>query len=448
VIASDDERGERLNEPKRVEPGEVLELHVEKAVFRGLGLARHEGQIVFVPRTFPGDRLRARVLSRERGFLRAGIEELLEATPARRPAPCPHAAACGGCAYQELGYEAQLGLKAEVVRESLGRAGVVWAGELPIHGSPEAGWRVRARLQLARSGARTRWGLLREGTHEVVPLEACLQLSERMNRAANALAEAAGSMGGAARRIGAIELAESADGKELVASLETDLPAGEVSRLSRLAGAVPWLSGLGAVGRTRAGHESYLSLAGEPWVHASCGPLRLRHHVRSFFQGNRFLLEPLARAVAAALPRGRPVLDLYSGVGLFALGLAPEARLVRAAETSRSAFEDALANAAAAGESRVAFERRDVRQALADWPSEPGECVVLDPPRTGAGPQVVDAIAARGPEVVVYVSCDPPTLGRDLRRFADRGYHVDRLEAFDLFPDTFHVETIARLTPP
>ncbi|MGE0454213.1 MAG: 23S rRNA (uracil(1939)-C(5))-methyltransferase RlmD [Vicinamibacteria bacterium] len=437
-----------MNERRQVEPGEVLELQVEKAVFRGLGLARHEGQIVFVPRAFPGDRVRARVLSRERGFLRAGIEELLEPTPARRDAPCPHAADCGGCAYQELGYEAQLGLKAEVVRESLARAGVPWAGELPIHGSPEAGWRVRARLHLLRRGARTRWGLLREGTHEVVPIDSCLQISERMNRAAKALAEAAGSMGGAARRIGAIELAESTDGKELVASLETDLPAGEVSRLSRLSGSVPWLTGLGAVGRTRAAHETYVSLAGEPWVHAACGELRLRHHVRSFFQGNRFLLEPLAQSVAAALPKGRPVLDLYSGVGLFALRLAREARLVRAAETSRSAFEDALANAATAGESRVAFERREVRHALADWPSEPGECVVLDPPRTGAGPQVVDAVAARGPEVVVYVSCDPPTLGRDLRRFADRGYRVDRLEAFDLFPDTFHVETIARLTPP
>jgi 23S rRNA (uracil1939-C5)-methyltransferase len=437
-----------VSERKRVEAGELLELEVEKAVFRGLGLARHEGQIVFVPRAFPGDRVRARVLSRERGFLRAGIEELLAPAPTRRGAPCPHAADCGGCAYQELGYEAQLAVKAEVVRESLGRAGVSWQGELPIQGSPEAGWRVRARLHLLRRGARGGWGLLREGTHEVVPIEACLQISERMNRAATALAEAAASMGGAARRIAAIELAESSDGTELVASLETDLPAGEVSRFSRLSGSVPWLTGLGAVGRTRAGHESYLSLAGEPWVHATCGSLRLRHHVRSFFQGNRFLLEPLAQAVAAALPKGRPVLDLYSGVGLFALSVAREARLVRAAETSRSAFEDALANASAAGESRVAFERRDVRQALAAWPSEPGECVVLDPPRTGAGPQVVDAIAARGPEVVVYVSCDPPTLGRDLRRFADRGYRVDRLEAFDLFPDTFHVETIARLTPP
>jgi len=167
--------------------------------------------------------------------------------------------------------------------------------------------------------------------------------------------------------------------------------------------------------------------------------------VRSFFQANRFLVDELAETVVDLVPPGGRVLDLYAGVGLFALPLARRADDVLAVEGNPFAADDAEANAREAGLPNVRVRRSDVLSALAACPAEPGERIVLDPPRTGAGRDVVSAIASRDPAVVVYVSCDPPTLGRDLKLFAAAGYRPERIEMFDLFPDTFHLEALARL---
>jgi tRNA/tmRNA/rRNA uracil-C5-methylase (TrmA/RlmC/RlmD family) len=188
-------------------------------------------------------------------------------------------------------------------------------------------------------------------------------------------------------------------------------------------------------------------LRGEPYVETNVLGVRLRSHVRSFFQGNRFLVEDLARAVADATPPGGVVLDLYAGVGLFALTLAARAESVRGAEINPTAVEDAAHNTQRARLGNVRIEPGDVRRALGSWRTQAGERVILDPPRTGAGPEVVRAVAERAPEAVVYVSCDPPTLGRDLRVFAAEGYRLEALQGFDLFPDTHHVEAVARLVP-
>ena len=145
-------------------------------------------------------------------------------------------------------------------------------------------------------------------------------------------------------------------------------------------------------------------------------------------------------------PEG-PVLDLYAGVGLFALALAERDDPVLGAELNPTAVEDARANIEANQKTNVRVRQGDVTEALAAWPAAPRECIVLDPPRTGAGAPVVRAVAARRPACVVYVSCDPPTLGRDLAVFAKNGYVPDTVQAFDLFPDTFHLETVVRLMP-
>jgi len=147
------------------------------------------------------------------------------------------------------------------------------------------------------------------------------------------------------------------------------------------------------------------------------------------------------------LPAGGSVLDLYAGVGLFALPLARQAERVRAVEASAMAVEDARWNAAQAGLRHVEVQRGDVAEALAQWPVGEKERIVLDPPRVGAGPLVVQRIAARRPEAIAYVSCDPATLGRDLKAFAAQGYAPDAVRVFDLFPDTFHLETLVRLVP-
>jgi 23S rRNA (uracil1939-C5)-methyltransferase len=431
--------------PAHLKAGDVVELDIEKAVYRGLGLARHEGQVVFVPRAIPGDRVRARVESVTPGYVRALTETVLRGSAERRTSPCPLFTRCGGCAYQDVTYPEQLRLKEAILRESLSRAGVRWEGEIPLRASPEEGWRTRATLHIEEAQGALRLGLHEEGSHRVVDLEACLQLSPDMNRAARALHAALDERRSDARRIHDVELAESTDGAQRVVCLETDLAPPQAIGLARLADAVPGLTGLSAMAADGRGRR-FLSLRGDPHVEAQVRGLRLRSHVRSFFQAHRFLLEDLVGEVVGLTPRGGTALDLYAGVGLFALALAEQADEVLGAELNPVAVEDARANIEASQRKNVRVRQGDVREALASWPASAGERIVLDPPRTGAGAPVVKAVAERRPEAVVYVSCDPPTLGRDLAAFARHGYAPDTVRAFDLFPDTFHLETVVRLT--
>jgi tRNA/tmRNA/rRNA uracil-C5-methylase (TrmA/RlmC/RlmD family) len=239
-------------------------------------------------------------------------------------------------------------------------------------------------------------------------------------------------------------VAESPAGDERVAAVSGALRPEDGPALAAAAAEVAGLTGLG-FWRERGNRRDFLLVRGDPHVHATVLGHRLRAHVASFFQANRFLVQDLTRAVVEWVPPGGPVLDLYCGVGLFSIPLAARGDEVRGAEVSEGSLFDASANGRDLPGAR--FFRADVEEALARWPREAPELVVLDPPRTGAGRAVVEAIVARRPAVVVYVSCDPPTLGRDLAEFARRGLRPDRMRAFDMFPNTFHLETLVRLVP-
>jgi 23S rRNA (uracil1939-C5)-methyltransferase len=228
-----------------------------------------------------------------------------------------------------------------------------------------------------------------------------------------------------------------------VACLSTALSPHEAPSLAPIGSGIDGLEGFGV----QAGRRLHW-LQGSPHVEAAVLGLSLRIHVQSFFQANRFLYEPLARRVLDLLPGAGRALDLYAGVGLFALPLAARGEgEVIAVERAATAVRDAEANVRRNHLEGIRVIRKDVASALAATPREAGERVVLDPPRTGLEREVVDLVAARRPEAVVYVSCDPPTLGRDLARFREQGYVPESVEVFDLFPDTFHLETVVRLRP-
>jgi 23S rRNA (uracil1939-C5)-methyltransferase len=427
-------------------PGDVVELDVEKAVYRGQGLGRHEGQVVFVPRALPGDRVRVRIEAGTGGFVRGRIEQLLGPAPGRRPAPCPLFDRCGGCAYQGYDYAGQLALKEAVLRETLARGRVEWAGPIVVHPSSEVGWRMRASLHVHYGADGLRLGLHEEGSHRVTDLETCLQLSPAMNAAQRALAKGLARRPDWARHVQDVDLGEAPDGGQLVASLETDLEPPAAAALAGLADDAPSLTGLGVVAGAGRGRR-FMPLRGEPWIDATVQGLRLRAHVRSFFQGNRFLLDDLVAAVTGLTPAGGSVLDLYAGVGLFALPLAARAERVRGIEIDAGAVGDAERNVERSGLANVRIERGDVAAALRALEAGADERVVLDPPRAGAGADVVRAVAQRRPLSIVYVSCDPATLARDLKGFAAEGYLPQAVELFDLFPDTFHLETVVALRP-
>jgi 23S rRNA (uracil1939-C5)-methyltransferase len=427
--------------------GDLIEVEIEKAVYRGVGLARHQGKVVLVPRALPGDRWRVRLSSVRPDYARAEAVQRLADGPSRRRAPCPHAERCGGCSYQELEPTAQPKLKAQILGEALERGRVRWPGGIETRSGPDRGWRTRASLHVAWAGHGPVLGFHEQGTHRVVDVESCGQLTPGLNRALTALRRALSHRRELRGLVSGVDLAEGGSGEGRVATVVVEDDRGaDVGVLGSLAEGTPELTGFGA--SFRGGRGRFELLRGSPFTWSEVAGSRFRVHAKSFFQANRHLVRELVDEVVSGLPEGEVALDLYAGVGLFALAVAPQFGRVLAAEVNPFAVADAVANQAAAGRrDALHFDRADVRQALASWPAAEGERVILDPPRAGAGREVVEAIVKRRPACVTYVACDPATLARDAAIFQERGFDVVRVVALDLFPETFHVEAVAQLRP-
>lgn len=424
-----------------IEPGGELALSIEKPAAGGRMLARHDGQIVLVAGAIPGERVVARVERAAKNVLYATVVDVIEASPDRRAVDGDPQ--CGGNVFSHIAYERQRLLKGEILRDALARIGRVPLNAAPhVAGSPEHGYRMRARLH-ARGG---RIGFFREGTHELCDagstgqlLPAAVQWSAEAERT---IAEA--------RLVGlsAMELSENIAGDERACHLLLDarVSAAPFARLADAGG----ITGLSAERADRRGIEI---LSGTPAVtdlvsiHADAAgpPLRLQRDVRAFFQGNRFLLEPLVRHVMSLVPAG-PVVDLYAGVGLFGLSLAAagyaQVTLVEGDPISgASLLENAKPFA-----SRVRVERRSVESFLkgAGERERGTGTVLVDPPRTGMSKEALAGIIRSAPARLVYVSCDVATFARDTRTLLDAGYELEQVSGMDLFPNTAHVEAIAR----
>lgn len=401
-------------------------------------LARHDGRIVLVAGAIPGERVRARVERTSRAVLWAETIEVLTASPDRRAPPCDPT--CGGALYAHIRYERQRQLKGEVVADAFRRIGKIDLGRPPeVASSPEHGYRLRARLHV-RGG---RAGFFREGTHALCDAAATGQLHAATMPAVTSLCsalEARLSDGDS------ITVAENVAATERVLHL---LP-GERGRLDDLR---PELSGLSDVtGVTVAGPSGPVVLAGsatvsdsatdlfgaDPPVDPSC---TWRRGAASFFQANRFLLGTLVRRALQA-GEGDFCVDLYSGVGLFAVALAARGSRVVAVESDPQGVADLSANAVPWGE-----RLRVVNATVETFARSPGDLrpdvVILDPPRTGASREALERVVRWRARRLVYVSCDAPTLARDAGRLAAAGYELRSVEAFDLFPNTPHVETLA-----
>ena len=440
-----------------MQPGADLTIEVERPVAGGRMLARHEGQIVLVWGAIPGERVRARIERVGRGVLYAETSEVLTPSVDRRDAGFDWR--CGGSVFAHIVYERQLRLKAEIIRETLGRIGHVRLQALPeVIGSPERGYRMRARLH-AHGG---RLGFFREGSRHLCDAGATGQL----------LPETVDWIAAAERvlqherltGLAGVEIAENASGNERACHLE--LQAGSsAAPFARLADAGR-VTGLSAACADRAGVER---LTGVPSVsdvvHVregdSTSALRFRRDARSFFQGNRFLLEPLVRHVVGLVPAG-PVVDLYAGVGLFGLALAVTGtENITLVEGDAASGADLKVNAEPYS-TRVLVECRSVESFLGlragrvgrSGPAgtmATGAMFIVDPPRTGLSKEAIGGIVKRRPARVIYVSCDIATFARDTRSLIDAGYELGGVTGMDLFPNTAHVETIAafaRAEPP
>jgi len=397
--------------------GDTVRLTVEKPAAGGEMLARADGQVVLISGAIPGEQVVVRVERIAKRVAHAKVIEVGDASPDRREAFADPR--CGGCLYSHIAYSRQLALKSEVIVDAFTRIAKIAPPNLPVvTPSPEEGYRMRARLHMRGP----RLGFFREGTHDLCDARQTRQLLPATCDALERLTAAARSLG-ATELIREIELSENIDGSERVAHFDSVQPL-ELRVLEALAE---------IDGFTRGPHVTDTLSFGERRI-------VLRRHVLAFFQGNRHLLHRLVEHVVDRLPNGGSVLDLYAGAGLFAIAAAVmRGASVTAVEGDRYAADDLQANAAAAG-GPIEAKRASVESFAASMNG--ADTVIVDPPRTGMTPPALDAVLRLRPRSLIYVSCDVATLARDARAIVARGYSLGPMQAFDLFPNTPHVETV------
>lgn len=441
-------------------------LTIDKLIYGGDGLAHlppdehGRGKAVFVPFVLAGEQVEAAPVEEKPGFVRARLDRLVAASPLRAEPPCPYYLRCGGCHYQHTSYEHQLEIKQAVLRENLARfAKLEWAGEITVHPSPPLHYRNRTRLQV-RTQPKFMLAYFRHGSRELLPVEQCPISSGLINSAISAIGELCREVHlsppeDPLHALREIEFFADASDQSLLAELYFDTSALN----ERQHGAIgidpaPWkraMPSLKALAlfdlsparqfrdpKLLASIDLESAKKAASLLYAAAGE-QYRVSAGSFFQTNRFLAEKMVELVAAGRG-GRVALDLYAGVGLFAVPLAKSFEKVIAVEASPSSAADLKHNSPA----NVRPVRETIDRFLAK-PTESPDLIVVDPPRAGLGEKVTRALLRLNAPRLTYVSCDPSTLARDLRALLEGGYDVEQIHLLDLFPQTFHVETLVQL---
>jgi 23S rRNA (uracil1939-C5)-methyltransferase len=370
-------------------------LTIEKLVYGGNGLARLDGKVVLTAFVLPGEVVRAEIERAKNDLWRGRLIEVLQPSPSRITPGCPYFRRCGGCQYQHIDYPFQLEQKREILREALMRVGKIeFSGEIGvISGEP---WHYRNRVQLHIDGGAV--GYFAQGSRDLCAIDHCPIASPKLNET-----------------IGKIEAQRATTALELFTN-ETEVQVNVIDRVPR-----PELTALASLGVT---------------TPIEYGGFRVSRN--SFFQVNRFLIDPLVECATAGA-KGEWAVDLYAGVGLFSAKLAERFAKVTAVESGGSAFRDLTHN------SPQAPVNANVEDYLAGLNETP-EFILADPPRAGLGKLVVKELARiRAPRLTI-VSCDPATLARDLQALLAENYRIDKITLVDLFPQTFHLETVVELS--
>lgn len=456
----------------KARPKQKIHLHITGLTHAGEGVGRHNGMAVFVPGTLPGETVLAEVVDLKRSYARGGLLEILEQSPARRRPPCPHYASCGGCRLQHVDYAEQLKLKTGLVRDSLARlAGLGEVNVLPALGMDQpwhyrnkAGFHAAVRdgkyeLGYYEEGSRTLAGIFREGGS---PSEGCLLVDEELNELAafiQKLLNKYGSTTGLNKRDGRffrhVVLRKAAGSGEMMAVLVTASGQWPESKVfvSELLAAFPGLASIMRnINDASSGPvfgQQFITLAGQDHITDRLGGLSFRISPASFYQVNPAQTLVLYEKVLAyaALTGAETVVDAYSGVGTIALYLAGHAKEVCGLEVDAQAVADARLNAALNQISNVEFLAGEAEKILPELAAQGlrPDVIVLDPPRAGCNQAVLEAVADMSASRVIYVSCDPGTLARDLRFLTGRGCQVREVQPVDMFPWTRHVETVVCL---
>lgn len=438
-----------------------MELKIEKLIYGGDGLARladektGRSKAVFVPFVAPGEVVDAAIEQEKPGFARARLERVVEASLQREEPPCPYFYRCGGCQYQHISYPEQVRIKAQILEETLARTAKLKL-ERPVqtHSAEPLHYRNRTRMRVVHA-PEFAVGYYRFGSHALQAVEQCPISSPLINRALGALwaAGKGGHIDGAVREV---QFFTNHDDTQILLEFYTEHGAkAELLRkvFETLRGTLPELAGAAVfegapsddgedqrapLTHAKAGDGAYF---GERSLQYRAGPNEYRVSAGAFFQTNRFLLDELIEVVTGNLSGGS-ALDLYCGGGLFTVPLAEKFEKVIAVEASPHSFSDLKGNAPQNVEawrgSALDFLRSRGRGFTPQF-------VVVDPPRAGLGEKTSQLLGQMSASRVTYVSCDPATLSRDMKVLVESGFRVEEAHLFDLFPQTYHLESVLHL---
>jgi 23S rRNA (uracil1939-C5)-methyltransferase len=421
------------------------EIHVtiESMAFKGYGVARVNGKVVFLPYTVKGEEAWVEIIDEKRDYMIGRVKEIVSSSPWRVTPPCPYFGRCGGCQWQHINHAIQGELKREILEETLKRlAGLHEIPPITLFPSPQPyGYRVRVQLK----GQQGRIGYYQEKSHRMIQIDRCPIAHPLINQIIPLLYETPSIFS----HMEEIEINVSPEEGRGILFLHplTSPPRGE-RVLSDFLQKHTILKGIAVARKGKTNHfgQPELDFTVSFDRNGQTKNLKLRTSPESFFQIHVDQNLRLIRTVIefGDVKEGENVLDLYAGIGNFTLPLASVARDVTGIEENRTAVKDANHNALANGLERCRFIHGKVEDVLKSSQIEKPDLILLDPPRTGCK-SVINPIVDLKPKRIVYVSCEPTTFSRDLRLFSDRGYTLQRLALLDLFPQSYHMEVVALL---
>jgi 23S rRNA (uracil1939-C5)-methyltransferase len=415
-----------------------MKLRIEKAIYGGDGLARvPEGKTVFVPGTLPGELVEVTIASDKRSFATSALDAVLEPSAERVSPGCEYVPRCGGCQYQHASPGFQSQLKLDILKETLTRAHLPMPNEIGSVAGPPWGYRNRIRLQVKGNALAYR----QRGSHNLLAVTHCPIAAPLLEQAVAAVERIAQETT-LASLCEEVEFFTNGEQDQMLVSPWSEKPRRVRDRsleafAERLRVEIPVLSGVGLSSQ----QSSTMMHWGERSLTYTVSGVPYRVSLGSFFQVNRFLVSKLLE-LATGNRSGRRAWDLYSGVGLFAQALAYET--VIAVESAGSSADDLKTNLENKRYKVVRSNTLDFLRSKAQGKEKP-ELIVVDPPRAGLGKEICALLASVAAPEMVYVSCDPATLARDLQSLLQSGYSVEKMGLIDLFPQTFHMETVTFL---
>jgi 23S rRNA (uracil1939-C5)-methyltransferase len=422
-------------------PAKSAVVEIEKPIYGGAFLARMEGKATFVPLTLPGEQARIRIVEDKRSYATAEPDGIISSSSSRVQPLCLHFGACGGCSYQHSDYTSQLAIKQQILSETLQRGGVQPPEKIDVLAGEPWSYRNRIRVAMDASG---RVGYRERRSHAILPIAECPIAAPLLVRAALRAAEV---LRNSRPAFSAKEISLFCDSRESELLCSVFVSGGASKGFENFVAAwkerVPELAGVECLDAgTGADSSRQIGGWGAKSIRYGANNFQYRVDHGAFFQVNRWLIDSLVDRVVRD-QQGKLAWDLFAGVGLFARQLTARFDEVIAVESAPSATEALADNLRETGGRSVSADTLSFLKSRTTATTP--DLIVVDPPRAGLGPEVTSLLGNIGSSTLVYVSCDPATLARDLRVLLGNGYAIANVTLADLFPQTFHLETVVTL---